>query len=614
MRISRLKLGVAAAASLWLAAGSGALAASAATMHAGSRTVAPAHHVSPFGLGFARAPRHIAKRRATAAPASSVTEWVSKSAQGNDSSCASPGFNTISAALANAPAGARVKVCKGTYTEQLAITKSVTLRSVGAVTIVLPASPADNLTACDADGGAQPNQDIVDICGAIRVSMSGFKIKGNWPSNVCNDSLYGVAVLGGANLTLTRSTVTRVGGNPRSDGCQGGVGIEVGLATSGTTADPGRATLRRVIVRAYQKNGITVDGRGSSARMAGVKVIGAGATQAIAQNGIQVSDGASAAITGSTVAGDECSDTAADCGPNGFTQTQSCGILLFDAGAVRVSRSKVTASDIGVYNIEDYTWTYYQPPASFTPVLEHFSGLHLANRYENAYFDEGASALASSQLSGGEVGIESAQWNGQTTPPVSRATGVLIKHASQDAVLVASDSAVGDQSVSMRIAGSRFGTSNAHGIENQSTSVLSAVRDWWGRPTGPSVWSFGTGASVSSDVSFFPWALNLGLHRFQACRTTSGSITTTRTRVVLCAKPGSANVSLTNGGAGRVLLIGNQGNDKLSGSGAGGETWIITGTGGANVVNGNGGTGYIQERGNPADILKNVADYTVAAN
>jgi len=51
-------------------------------------------------------------------------------------------------------------------------------------------------------------------------------------------------VLGGANLVMSNSKVENVGGDPQTDGCQGGVGIRVGLANSVVmsgvnSADPG---------------------------------------------------------------------------------------------------------------------------------------------------------------------------------------------------------------------------------------------------------------------------------------------------------------------------------------------------------------------------------------
>jgi hypothetical protein len=585
-----------------------------------SRAHAHAHavRVSPFGRGAARSARHAARRPAAApATVTAATEWVSNSVPvGHNTGCQSPGYTTISAALAAAPSGGTVRVCAGTYTDQLAITSPVSLKASGAVTLVGPAIPADNLTSCDADGGAQANQDVVDICGpgsgSMAVTIAGFTIEGNWPSDVCNDSLYGVAVLGGAGLTMSNSTVENIGGSALTDGCQGGVGIEVGLATGATTADPGSATLTNDAVSTYQKNGITVDGTGSSATMTGVTVTGVGPTPAIAQNGIQVSDGAAATITGSTVTGNECDVSV--CGPDGFTQTQSGGILVFDSGPTTVSSTTVSGNDIGVYNIEDYAWAYYTPPSPFSPVAVSFSGVGLANRYENAFFDQGESALTSSHLSGGEVGIEVAQYTGQTAAPQDTTTSNTITGASQDAVLVASDGVSGDEPVSLSATSSKFPTSNAAGVANQSTSAVTVTGDWWGAASGPSAWSFGTGSSVSADVDFFPWATNALLTHHKSCATAATKITTGN-GVVLCAKAGT-NAYLANAGSGHVLLIGNTntGNDQLVGSSAGGETWIIGNTSGANAINGNNGTGYIQERGDPNDTLTGTGGYTVAAS
>jgi len=602
--------------------GAGGVFLSAPAANAAATAVRPSavHHVSPFGVGVSRSARHISARPGVAAAVtpSVATLWVSNTvAPGNDVSCASPGYSSISAALAAASPGAVIKVCGGTYTEQLAITQSVTLKAAGSVTVLGPASPADNLTSCDLDGGTQPNQDVVDICGtgnpgAVSVTITGFTIQGNWPADVCNDSLYGVAVLGAAHLTMSATTVAGTGGNPLTDGCQGGVGIEVGLATSATAADTGTATLTNDTVTTYQKNGITVDGAGSSAKITGTTVTGAGPSTATAQNGIQVSDGATSTISGSTVSGNECNDTNGGCGPNGFSNTQSAGILAFDSGKTTVSSSTVSGNDIGVYNVEDYAWAYYTPTSPFAQIPVTFTTLTLANRYENATFDQGKSTITSSGLSGGEVGIEEFQYNGQTTSPVVTATSDTITGASGDAILVASDAVAGDKAVKLSATLSSFDTSNASGVSNQSTSLLTATNDWWGDSTGPSSWSFGSGSSVSSDVNFFPWATDAGFSGHELC-TTGTNVTTSLTDVVLCAPAGSSNAFLENTGNGHVLLIGNKGNDQLVGSSAG-ETWMIGGSPGHNTFNGSNGTGFIQERGNTNDTLVGTSGYTVAAS
>src|SRR5579859_1547930 len=107
--IFQAKLGISVVISVCTAAGAGVgLAAVPATAAlAAARPVASVHHVAPFGAGAARAVRH-ARRHAAASSVSvttGTTLWVSNTVPvGNDTSCASPGYSTISAALTAAAA------------------------------------------------------------------------------------------------------------------------------------------------------------------------------------------------------------------------------------------------------------------------------------------------------------------------------------------------------------------------------------------------------------------------------------------------------------------------------------------------------------------------------
>jgi hypothetical protein len=65
---------------------------------------------------------------------------------------------------------------------------------------------------------------------------------------VCYDSLYGILVGGGAALSLTNSTVEQIGAYSLN-GCQGGVGVQVGLSP---TNQVGLAYLSGDIVETYQ--------------------------------------------------------------------------------------------------------------------------------------------------------------------------------------------------------------------------------------------------------------------------------------------------------------------------------------------------------------------------
>jgi hypothetical protein len=267
-----------------------------------------------------------------------------------------------------------IEICPGTYSEQVTILQRLVLTrapvpaGLGPVTIQLPAAVGSNqalglsTTNCQADDAAQSiqvPQSVIEICSArpggantfgVGVAINNITIEGNWPATVCYDSLYGILVGGGAALSLTGSTVEQIGAYPLN-GCQGGVGVQVGSAP---TDQIGLASLSRDIVETYQKNGITVDGPGSYGRIVSTAVTGDGPTPAIAQNGIQLSFGATGSVTHSTITG------------NNYTGTggaSSTGILVFGGGGsacgtgpssplvkyARFDGNTLIGNDVGIY-------------------------------------------------------------------------------------------------------------------------------------------------------------------------------------------------------------------------------------------------------------------------
>jgi pectin methylesterase-like acyl-CoA thioesterase len=98
-------------------------------------------------------------------------------------SCATATYHTIQSAISAAPVGATINICTGTYVEQLTLTQSVSLVAVGAVSVQLPANPANSETACDnapGNGPYEPDQDGVLICGNATVSITGITVDAAW--------------------------------------------------------------------------------------------------------------------------------------------------------------------------------------------------------------------------------------------------------------------------------------------------------------------------------------------------------------------------------------------------------------------------------------------------
>jgi hypothetical protein len=400
------------------------------------------------------------------ASASGSSVWVSGSApvSAPGKSCASPAYNSIQSAIDAAASGATIHVCSGTYAEQLTITKSLKLKAEAGAKLTLPPTPADTSTTCDATlekAGYQADQDAISICTPGTVTMAGLTVEAKWPAGTCDNSLYGIIVLGGATLKATSVDVTAAGAGP-INGCQGGVGIEVGSARP-TTAEVGHATLTNDAVSGYQKNGITVEGEGSTAKIRGTTVTGAGPTPETAQNGIQISYGATGSIKHSTVTGNECDNST--CGANAFeNKFQATGVLFYLAGSgSTVVGSTIKENDDGVYN---YSGATTQPSS---PEVTLSGDTLTSNRYEGMSLDQGNVLIKKDTINGtGNIGIDLYQYEGQAFAPNSSAMGDSIE-GQEVAVEVQSDKAPGDLPGNFTISKSSI-SKNTKEVEDESTN------------------------------------------------------------------------------------------------------------------------------------------------
>lgn len=249
---------------------------------------------------------------------------------------------SIQAAVDAASTGDTINVGPGLYPEQVVITKTLTIAGAGAIssTIQAPVSiPA----------ASSPDSTIVKIAGAgVNVEMSGFTVAGPGPSG-CGSILAGVMVRDGAAVNFHNNKVVDIRDNPMS-GCQNGIGILVGRTAWSTS---GTATLTNNIFQGYQKGGIVVDGASSSATITGNTVTGVGPTSGIAQNGIQLSRGATGTVSGNTVTGNVwtgtyggSNDPVSDPDADGST-----GILPYFSGALTISGNTLTNNQFGIWSV-----------------------------------------------------------------------------------------------------------------------------------------------------------------------------------------------------------------------------------------------------------------------
>ncbi|MFI5394004.1 MAG: right-handed parallel beta-helix repeat-containing protein [Candidatus Binatia bacterium] len=386
----------------------------------------------------------------------------------------------IQGEIDHAQAGDTIDVGAGTYPEQVVVNKSLTLQGAGAGASIIQA-PA--VLAGDASGF----MNIATITGGgVSAEISGFTVTGPGPG-ACGSINTGIFVRDGAIANIHDNTIANISDNPLS-GCQNGQGIFVGRAAFSTT---GTATITNNLITGYQKGGIVVDNTGSTATITGNTVTGVGATTQIAQNGIQVSRGAVATVSGNTVSGNLCNNSL--CGPDLLNNDQSGGILLYQAGpATQVSSNTVSNNDVGIYNLADNST---------------ISGNTLtSNRWEGIILDEGNATVTLNTIDGGNIGVAAVSFTGNTENSSGALSCNYITTVAAGTGIELLDQDTGDSYVPTVTAHLNAIDGTGAGLVNTTTTPVNAENNWWGCVGGPG--NAGCN-SVTGNVDFSNWATSV---------------------------------------------------------------------------------------------------------
>ena len=272
---------------------------------------------------------------AAAAPASDPpahTFFVDDSPADND--CPATPYTSIQAAVNASGPGDTVKVCPGTYTEQVRITghghDGLKLQSVKPLQAVIKWPTVEMSPLA-----------LVDFNMADHVALEGFTITGPFTFPGCSpDRHEGLLVEDASDGHIDHNHITMIqNANPALYGCQEGDAVSIGRRTMGAQA--GSAHVDHNQIDEYQKNGVQVV-NGSSAHVDHNTITGSSnpAVHAIiASNGVVVFGGASAHVDHNAISN------------NTFTPTPlSTGIILDEApsGSSEVDHNSVTGNDFGI--------------------------------------------------------------------------------------------------------------------------------------------------------------------------------------------------------------------------------------------------------------------------
>lgn len=380
------------------------------------------------------------------------------STSGSSSNQGSPlnQLSTIQAGVDAVVKTATVHVAAGTYAGQVKISKDLNLQGAGTGSTTLQA--AASMPSFTINGSA--HSPVVAVDGA-KVTISNLTVDGNGQGN-SNGRFNGI---GGSNadLTIDDVSVIHVRNNPL-DGVQSGVGI-YDYNTDGSSRT---VKVENSTIADYQKGGVVLSGSGLTADVENVTVTGAGQTSLTAQNGIQVSYGASGTVTGSTVSGNYC--TLANSGDNCTADPAgsdpnadgAAGILLYQAGSVEVGDSTVSNNQYGIWSVGSSSLNIHDNQVSSSGSTS--SGVAVWNQDQwSSSATATSGSITGNTLSGMGYGLLIRDYNGSNAPTVTA-------HGNQI-------------------------TGNT--VPAASNTSFDATGNWWGSVSGP---------GTLTDVTTKPWA------------------------------------------------------------------------------------------------------------
>jgi hypothetical protein len=297
--------------------------------------------VATIGIGLVTVPASVAG--AVGATKLFVSPSADIALNNNHHSCATAGYNTISSAIAAAPAGSTIVVCAGTYNERLSIgTANLTLKASG-IAIVRPTDATPNATS---HSSAEPTVAVVQVTpGTTGVTINGLVIDGSGVASAidgCSTEFAGVLLQAttGHNSSATLANATVENTTPTNVGCGSGQGVYA--STDNTGSSTATLSVSGSTISGFGKTGILCDELGTSCLIKSNSITTA-PSSLVAQNGVQLGFGAVGTVKENTISGVDW--TAPDPGNPQPQGNYGAAVLLYAAG---ISKSGVASSSVSV--------------------------------------------------------------------------------------------------------------------------------------------------------------------------------------------------------------------------------------------------------------------------
>jgi parallel beta-helix repeat protein len=393
-------------------------------------------------------------------------------------------FGSIQDALEVVAAGGTVNVAAGTYDEQIVIGKSVGIQGTGGPVITLPGAGLQSYTLEEsgntfypmvfAYGGAMDGSRRVSGNGTIEVTIDGFAIDGN--NSAASQIFAGILLRNCVESHVSNNTLYELlagTGNPQTMGVlvYGGSDVEID----------------QNIVNDWSRCGIGIVGDGGSlpdpnATVTGNTVVGEGPLPdgSWAQNGIQVSGGAVATLTGN-----EVSDIAyipATWAASAINLYQSGSGVTLTGNNVHDCQAALYLTYTSDVAISDNTFENNE----FIMVLGGdniaFGNNTFTGNDQGAYFGDATNvAMTNNIFTGNDYAVLA-----DGIAAGLNFTGNEFKTSTSCAVYLAEYA--GGEPTGVVFDENSF-SGNAFGVANLTTVITDASGNWWGDVSGPALGS-----------------------------------------------------------------------------------------------------------------------------
>jgi nitrous oxidase accessory protein NosD len=247
---------------------------------------------------------------------------------------------SIQDAINTASPGSLIRVCPGTYPEQLSINTSLSIEGDNGA-IVMPTNLLANATS---PFGTSPIAAAILVTEAANVEIKGLIVDTmNSGITQCSPRLIGILYQNSSG-SIKHNAVHNTKLSDSLNGCQSGDAIVVQSIGGGTS----KVSIDDNSVHDYQKNGIIGEGLGTEVTITNNVVTGLGPTTGAAQSGIGITFGAKGGILRNTVTDNVWSpcSTPEICQSR---QASAIGILIYQSDDVRVAHNSVATNQIGIY-------------------------------------------------------------------------------------------------------------------------------------------------------------------------------------------------------------------------------------------------------------------------